>query len=271
MNAVAPLRALGKKTASHSTRVPRLSAIATAVQPPAAVNWYAEIGSWPMLANDRLGCCVEAAALHCLQQRYGYRGQRLLPTDEQVVTLYSRWAGYNPSVAASDQGTSMLWAMQNWLQTGIPLLNTLSTTADPGQPVVSGGFDKLTAFASIEKASLDWVKFAIWKTGSALVGIHCPEAFLNSDYLLNIPDGIGPIAGDHCILLTGYEPTALGDEFDTITWGSRFRITDRALAALMDEGYAVLDRDWFTTQDLDPAGLNFTLAEACMENLSRIG
>lgn len=251
-----PARALGKQKAVFSARVPRLSAIAAAATPPAMVNWYAAIDRWPILANDQLGDCVEAGALHCLQQRYTYAAKPFQLGDTDAIALYRSWAGYDPAQPGSDQGTIMLNGLRAWLRDGIPF---------------AGGVDKLVAFAAIERASVDWVKYAIWKFGGALIGLHCPEAFLQSDYLLDIPaTGPGPIAGGHCVYLCGYLPTALGDEFDCITWGGRFRITGRALAVLMDEGYAILDRDWCDGQGIDPGGVNFALAQAAMANFAAL-
>jgi hypothetical protein len=58
---------LGKHSAAANARVPYLFKHMMAVQPQPAVDWAKAVKSFPMLANDRIGCCTSAAALHLAQ------------------------------------------------------------------------------------------------------------------------------------------------------------------------------------------------------------
>lgn len=246
------MRALGKLAPAPDPRVPALKAMLGNPWPPEGCNWYAEIGEWPMLGNNEFGCCVEAAVLHCLQQRWAYVRQPITVDDAAALALYSSWTGFNAADPSTDQGTVVSDSMARWKTDGVPL---------------HGGAwnDKLTAYASVDHVSIPWLKAAIWHCGAVLLGIRCPLAWTEADYLLDLPDGqVGDIAGGHCGLLVGYEPTALGTEFDVITWGARFRVTERALGLVADEAYAPLDRDWMDADGKNPAGVDWAAAEAAM-------
>lgn len=241
------LRRLGKLAPVVDSRVPSLRRMMTTrIAPPPSSNWYAAVDSWPMLANDNLGDCVPAGALHCLQQRLTYAEKAPAFTDADAKALYGRWGNY-PS---QDQGCVMSEAMADWAKNGIPLPD--------------GTVDSLTSYVTVNHAITDRIKMAISQTGSVMLGISCPEAWLEVDEgaLLDIPNGVGAIAGGHCIIGVGYEPTALGDIFDVITWGARYRMTRRALETLADEAYAILDRDWCDADGVNPAGIDWTAAEA---------
>lgn len=242
------IRCLGKRPAFYDPRVPRLASVMRAVPVPAMCNWWADVGSWSWCLNDTLGTCVEAGALHCIQQRLAYVGKSYTPSDADTEALYTRWAGYVPGDPSTDMGTVMANALADWARS--PVMGT-----------------SLGAYASVDHVSADWVKRAIWRCGGVLLGLNLPEAWRDVDYLFDLPSGVGDIAGGHCIYLTGFEETALGTEFDAVTWGGRFRMTERALPLVADEAYAILSRDWCDAAGVDPAGVDWADAEAAMAAL----
>lgn len=256
------LRQLGRQPAQHDPNIPLLSALdggATAL-PPASVNWYAAVGEWPMLANDQVGNCVEAAVLHEVAQRHKYvlARQPVSFTDRDAIRLYGAWTGYNPANPATDQGTIMSAALRLWMRNGVPL---------PG-----GGVDRITAIARVDPRHADllhWLHVAIWRCGGALLGIRCPHAWLTETGILDVAGRLAPddIAGGHCVFVNGRLPTARGVEYDTITWGGRFRMTERALLEVVEEGYAILDRDWYDAAGHDPAGIDYATAAQAMHTL----
>jgi hypothetical protein len=251
-------RALGKRDAVVNPLIPHLRLMDRHPEaPPEPINWYADIGEWPMLRNDVLGCCVPAAALHCIQQRLAYAGKPFEPSDALTEAVYSQWAGWNPADPLTDQGTLMSEALAKWARDGITLPD--------------GTVDKPDAVASINQITLGWLRYAIWRCGAVLIGLNCPTAWLEEElYLLDVPAASEEdiaIAGGHCMLLVGCEQTALGYEFDSITWGSRCRTTWRALSMLADEAYAILNRDWVDVSGMDPAGIEWAMAEEAMGRL----
>lgn len=248
-----PKRRLGKRPALHDLRVPRLAALMRDDEPPDQVNWYAAVGEWPMLANDQLGDCVEAAALHLIQQRAAYVGRDVAFSDADAVALYQSWAGYDPGDANTDRGTVLSAALAQWRTSGV---------------LVGADVHHIESYAAVwPHPGSAWLRRAIWRCGAVLVGFGCRESWLTSQYLLDGQDG-DAIAGQHCALLVGYEPTVLGIEYDCITWGARFRATERALLPVLDEAYAVLSHDWYDAAGHDPASLDWAQASEAMRSLT---
>lgn len=245
------MRKLGKLPCVFDARIPHLASVMRNDEPPAFCNWAAEVGEWGMLANDTLGDCVPAAALHAVQHRTAYANHMAVPTDKDAISLYSQWAGYDPGNPTTDAGTIMSSAFANWLKFGVKVGDYSHT---------------IEAYAQVDHLSPDWVKRAIWRCGGVFVGLNCPEAWLTDDtYLLTQTD---TIVGGHCIYLIGYTPTALGVEYDAITWGARFRITEDALLATADEAYAILSKDWMDPSGLNPAGLDYAALTADMAQIA---
>jgi len=144
--------------------------------------------------------------------------------------------------------------------------------ARDGIVLPDGTVDKPDAVAAVDHITLGWLRYAIWRCGAVLVGLNCPTAWLEDDlYLLDVPEaGDVPIAGGHCMLLVGCEVTAIGYEFDAISWGERHRTTWRAMERLADEAYAILSRDWVDASGQDPAGIEWEVAQAAMATLRGI-
>jgi hypothetical protein len=251
-------RKLGKREAKPDDRVPSLARLSQKREtPPVESNWYAAVGHWPMFLNDELGDCVPAGAAHQLQQRSTYAGNPIELSNNEVVDVYRRWGGYD-GTPQTDQGCYMSEAMNLWLNEGIPL---------PG-----GGVDKIEAYATVQHQSSLWLRRAIWRTGGVLIGLSLPERWLNDvDYLFRLEQGdLDNIAGGHCVFLCGYLPTSYGIQYDVITWGQRFRMTEDALLAVTDEAYCVLNNDWLNAQNVDPAGVSWDLAVSAM-NVLKLG
>ena len=252
------MRCLGRLPAQHNPAIPPLRALLTAQpeKPPESINWWAPVGSWPMLANDWLGDCVPAGALHMIQQRLAYRGVSWAATDDDVVQLYQHWGGYDPQNPGTDNGCIMATAMAQWAATGVP---------------IPDGLDRPDAIMSLDHMSTEWIDYALWRFGAVLIGIYCPVEWLtDTAYLFDLPNGLGQVAGGHCMLVVGREPTALGVEYDVVTWGFRGRMVDRAARLVIEEAYAVLDRDWMDANNRDPAGVDWAMAQYAMQQLRGI-
>lgn len=251
-------RMLGRKPAKFNAAIPHLHNLVTFEEPPADINWYSKMHSWPMLANDQLGDCVPAGALHLVQMRYAYADQVVVFGNNDAVKLYEKWGNYDPNDPSTDGGCVMSDAMAMWVKDGIQLPN--------------GKLDKPDAIAQINHASPEWIRYAMWKFGGVLIGIECPTAWTEEEpgQLFDLPNGLTDIAGGHCMMQCGKEPTALGNEYDSITWGFRSRMTERALKLVVMEAYAVLSKDWLDAAGRDPAGVDWDQAEAAMKNLKEI-
>lgn len=70
--------------------------------------------------NDRLGDCVVAAqAKHERSWTQNTTGTACTVTDAQILDVYEKGAGYNPSDPNTDQGWDLLSALAYWQKTGI--------------------------------------------------------------------------------------------------------------------------------------------------------
>lgn len=258
-------RRLGKRPAQRDPRLPGLAKLLSPrlVASPDESNWYAEVGDWPTMLNNRLGCCVEAAVGHVIQQRTAYVGKEVVLADSDIERLYTAVGGYDPSktdpttgVNPTDQGTLVSAMMAYWATTGVAL---------PG-----GGVDRITGLAVIDHITESWLKAAIWQFGSVIIGLQLPIEAQAFDFIWDYPDGSDWIPdswGPHCACFVGYESTALGTEFDTITWGERVRMTGRFVTAFADEAYTVLDRDFLDARDISPGGIAWAELETAMMKL----
>jgi hypothetical protein len=255
-------RCLGKLPAVPDPRIPRLRTLITGrAAPPLNINWYDKVASWPMLANDRIGDCVIAYVLHCIQQRMAYAGKPVAFADNEAEALYESWGGWNPADPKTDDGMLMTDALAAWARSGV---------------VVPGGVDTITGLASIDHSMLvPWIRFAIWKFGGVGLGIICPRRWVEEvrpGGVLDVPGYLDPdeIAGGHAVYLAGVEMMRNGTfVFAVVTWGDLYHMTGRALRIVGDEAHCVLDRDWTDAQGIDPAGVDWAAANAAIQSLQR--
>lgn len=244
---MAPVK-FGRRPAYHDVRVPRLSSLnATLPPPPLNANWYADIEAWPMLANDQVGNCVEAAILHLIQQqsRYAPPYLGLAASDAEAIGFYSAVTGYVPGNEATDQGSYVMGpngAMQYWLNHGV---------------AIGGVVNKCAAYLALNPADeTQWMQ-AINVFGGVLAGISLPQNVVaRPDVPFVWSDPTGAIAGGHEILLVGYETTPHGRVYDLISWGGYYRATAAFLRACLDEAVCVYDRISLDARGLNAAGID---------------
>lgn len=250
---------LGKKPPVTDPRVPRLSAIAgdRLPAPPTSTNWFAAVGSWPMLANDKVGDCVEAAVLHCIQQFSTYAGTPLTPTEQECLSFYSAATGYNPADPNTDQGSYVLGpdgVMNYWQVKGV---------------TCGGKATYVDKYVQIKKKDTTEWKQAIWLFGGVLVGFLLPEAVFNDGYVWHTTSG--PVAGGHEVWIDGYETIGNQTLYDLVSWGQRYRATEEFMVACLDECVAVVDDTELTARGVNAAGLDMAQLVKDMDIIRRQG
>lgn len=259
-----PKFALGKREAVRDYRVPLFATHRSKLPPaPETSNWYANVPAWGMLANDQVGDCVEAAALHMIYQQLCYtRGADTPPpADRDALALYSAITGYTPNDPATDQGTIVMGPqglMQYWHTTGIPY---------GGQ--ASGQANRVSAFMRVSlRDPAEW-RQSIALFGSLLVGLQVPTSIVDTSTVPEIwSDASGPIAGGHEILLCGYQPGPDGTTlYRLVSWGGLCWATEAFLQAAADEMVVAYDRSFLLSTGLDPAGLSEEVLLADMRAL----
>jgi hypothetical protein len=249
---------LGKKAARIDNRVPYLAAHKAKLPPPPAdVNWYADIGSWPMLLNDQYGDCVEAAVLHCIQQMSAYAGAPLMPVDEDALTFYEGATGFNPADPNSDQGSYVMGpggVTEYWHNHGV---------------TCGGVLNKVTAVLQLRRGNMNEFQQGVYIFGGCLTGIQLPEAIMAGDSIPAVwSDFNGPVAGGHEIWIDGYQTLNSGRTYDLISWGQRYRCTEEFLQHVMDEAVVVVDPAEINARGVDGAGLSMAQLTADMAALA---
>ena len=166
-----------------------------------------------MYANDRLGCCVVAGGAHLRGVTSGNAGETCVTfTDEQIVAMYGAIGGYVPGDPSTDQGCDELTALSYLTATGYP-----------------DGV-KLSGSASVDAASPDEVRSALWLFENVIFGMELPDAWVTP-----MPSSRGfiwDVAGDpvpsngHCVVGVGYTEQGV----IISTWGMLGLITWAAVA-----------------------------------------
>jgi hypothetical protein len=251
----------GRHPARVDLRVPRYALVSHMFPPPPdQVNWGAAVDEWYMLANDRAGDCVIAAAMHFVWQqlRYKppYRGPA--PTDEEAIANYSAIGGYVPGNDSTDNGLYVQGPgglMPYWLTTGLRCC---------------GQINKIESYVAIDPHNTTHLRQAINVCGGVLTGINFPVNLMNLPELPFVWDDVtGPRAG-HEIILTGYRVIGGARQYDLISWGKPYRIWERDLLKIIDETTAVLDPVSMDERGTTPAGYDHATMVAMLDEVRAV-
>jgi len=220
-------------------------------EPPAEVSWIVKVPEpWNVLLNNSLGDCVPAAMAHTLQQVSFFAGNPVIPTDDQVLTMYEKIGGYVPGDPATDNGAFMLDALKYWRNTG-----------------VAG--HKILAFVQVDPLNLHQVRQAIYLFGSVFAGLQLPISAQGQD-IWTVPqggaylDGSPGSWGGHCVPIMAMSPESL----TCVTWGQKLKMSHNFLRDYCDELYAVVSSDWMNKAGLSPGGFNLQQLENDLRGLS---
>lgn len=170
---------------------------------PASVDYSAK--ATPVLqdtmGNDQLGDCVIAAGGHIVGVETGNAGALFHATLAQIVAQYSAITGYVPGDPSTDNGTSLVQALDYWVQHGFP------------------NGTKLMGYVSVNAADKAELASAVYLFENLLLGLDLPDAWVQP-----FPSGDGftwDVAGPqdqnngHCVMATGFGPSGLTID----TWG----------------------------------------------------
>lgn len=258
---------LGKLPAKHNPKAApfeRYLMRAPLPAPQAAVDWLSKVKAFPLLRNDLLGDCAEAAVLHALQQWDTYaqplNGPLDLnpPVDGEAIALYSAVTGYNPADPSTDKGTVLVDLLDYWMNTGVALDGNI--------------LDKLAAYTTVDPKNEVSVKTAISVFGNLYIGLQLPVAAQGQAVWDVGPGGslTGNFApggwGGHCVLVGSYD----ADGLTCVTWGETLRMTWPFFEAYVDEANALLSHDFVDNLGTTPGGLNLDQLEADLQAVREI-
>jgi hypothetical protein len=194
---------------------------------------------WCMMANDRVGNCVYAAAGHLIQVHTSLtKDSAVTLTDQQILDAYSRDTGYTPSDPSTDRGAYMLDALKAWRKLGI-------------------GGRKIIGFAEVDPRNAAQCRAASFLCGGLYCGFSLPLTAQDQNvWDVRTITGAGKPGswGGHCV----YTHLISGDSNACITWGYSQLFTRRFAEVYCDECYAVISEDFFNREG--KTVFNFDLA-----------
>jgi hypothetical protein len=238
---------LGKRAPRRDRRTFKLSKylMPRLPQPPSEVSWVTKVPNWPMYLNDQLGDCVIAAEAHMINQWSQYAtGAEVLPTDQDVLTVYERVGGYVPGDPATDNGCDMLTALQDFKSNGL-------------------AGHEILAYMAVDQNNLTEIFQAIMLFGQLFTGIQLPISAQGMN-AWTVPAG-GPYGdgspgswGGHCIPIDAASPAT----FTCVTWGQRLKMSRNFFWDYVDECYVVLSKDWIAANGLSPSQFNLAQLQA---------
>jgi hypothetical protein len=222
--------------------------------PRAQRFWSTKMAPLTMMGNDRAGDCVIASAGHMIQCWTANTGpQQIVPTDAQILGVYSDLTGYNPRTGANDNGTGMVDLLDYWRQVGIV-------------------GHKILGWMAIEPSNLAMLRVGVDLFGGILAGLALPllaEAQIEAHQWWTITqrgseESAPGSLGGHAVAVPDMEQ----GWFDCITWAQRQWLTDAFALAYLDEAYAVVTTDWINAAThLAPSGFNLAQLEADLSQL----
>jgi hypothetical protein len=219
---------------------------ATLPPPPASVNWYGQVTTWPMYLNDSWGDCVPAEMGHHEEVLSAYgAGVLVAVTDNDVLTVYEKVGGFDPSAGdpgenPTDQGTVIQSAMSYWRKSGI-------------------GGHKIAAFAEVDVKDEVELKTALALFGPLSGGMNFPAVAMqqfNNGQPWDVVKNDGGNEGGHCVCIVGYDATYVY----CITWGALQRMTWAFFRKYFEELWAPISTEWVNEKTgLDPEGVDLSV------------
>ena len=199
------------------------------------------VPDWPMLANDTLNDCAQAAALHQAQAWQASCGRVITPTASAAISVYSAATGYQPTKPATDQGTVVLDFLHFWMRQGVAVNDTAA-------------LDLLDGFAVLDAFDDDQVRRSIAAFGGVYGGLALPDSARTQD-VWDVPPGGVKGAGSpgswglHAVPLFGFDEAGPL----CISWSRVVPMTWRFWRTYAEEAYAPLSADWLAS-DASPRG-----------------
>jgi hypothetical protein len=217
------------------------------VQPAPSADWTKAVKSFPLLANDQVGDCTAAGALHQLQVWLNNNGFDYTPTDAEALALYSATSNY----PKEDDGAVETQVLDYWKNTGI-----------------AGPFntDRI-AYASLAPSNVNEIKLAVQYFGGCYLGIELPLTAQTQDVWEVVSatgDGAPGSWGGHCVIVVAYD-----EHYATVvTWGKLLKASWAFLQAYLGEAYALLSYNWLANSGISPPGLNMAALQAELQSIT---
>lgn len=219
---------------------------------PTEYSLSSKVANWEMLANDQVGDCTIAGALHLKMLWVALEGGSFVPTDADALSVYSEFTGYDPADPETDQGAVELDVLRKWRKLGIL-------------------GDKIGAFAKVNLRNPALSKAALYLFNGLYIGVQLPQYAQKEGVNWTGPNGPLSTAqdqpggwGGHCVILTGYNEL---NGWEMITWGQTGTVDQAFFHDYCDEAWAIVDNDYLTGNK-SPEGID---VKALLADLTLIG
>jgi len=211
--------------------------------PPQATDWIGAIAAWGQMKNDVLSDCVFAGIGHAIQTFTANTGIGVMSTipDDEIVELYSEWAGYDPKNPESDQGYFEVDALNHWRKEGF-------------------AGHQLLGYADPEVGDITHIKQTILLFGGVYIGLSLPLTAQKEEMWSATNDEPGSWGG-HAVWVPSYNPTGP----ICITWGQPKPMTWSFFRKYTDEAHCLLSQDFMTAQGTGASGFDLAALQADLE------
>jgi hypothetical protein len=246
---IVPGKKLGKLDAKFLKGLPVLGQLTAELPPPPpTVTNSANLRQLGPMANNVTSDCTCAAIGHAIQVWTSMTSTEVALPDSIILDLYARF-GYVPGDPNTDNGAVASDVLLSWYK----------------NPVAGHA---LSGFASVRPGNRTSIRDAIALFAICYLGIQMPLTAQRGDWIL--PEGQDLTGnwepgswGGHAVPACDYDENTL----TVISWGRLIKVGWSWLDAYMDEGYALLSRDWIQATGTSPPGLNWAQLQGDMNSL----
>jgi hypothetical protein len=235
--------AYGRRPAVHSLRASH-SAMAMMVAldplgpPPATCNDYVSAVKvpWDIYDNDKISDCVPCDEAHSLMLRTANVSNVIIPTLDDVISLYEAVGGYVSGNPDTDKGCA---------------------ETDMCDYMVSTGFlgHKAAATGSVDYGNQDYLRWCIQLFGTCRLGLNLP-GYAEDQFDAGQPWDVSSTGfqetNGHDVPLVWYGQGV----FKCVTWGQLQTITPAFITKYCEEAHVLLFPDWIRVQGEAPSGFN---------------
>ncbi len=256
------LMKLGKKRAVHDKRTLEFADYVAASLPPTpvSVDWSLRVPNYPMYGNDRCGDCMIATVAH-QTQTWSFADNDSLPTtptEAKVISDYELF-GYDPNAPLDAMGN-------NPTDGGCVMLDVLKLWRSKG---LCG--NKISAFASIDRANHDHVKLSVDLFGGVMIGVQLPIALQGANQWLapvnpaaRVGDWEPGSWGGHAITVVKFDATGLW----VVTWGKLLKMSWLFWDVYCEEAYIAISSLFFGRDMVAPNHFNINAIVADAQALA---
>lgn len=240
----------GLNSPKHASGLPRVSDYADKTVPaPAEFIWNWSAVAWQMFRNGPepsfpmgIGCCTCAEVGNTYVQWGNF-----IPTDDDIVALYSAVSGYNPANPMSDVGSDVATVENYMLNTGIR-------------------GHKFDAIALVDFTNLNEMKQALNWFGGLDIGVNIPASLdLNATVWDAVKDNSTGAAEGHCMRWVGYDKNGI---CYCVTWGGIQQVTEAFLTQNLTACGAAISLDMLNKSGAYINGLNLTQLTADIKSVT---